>query len=171
MNQIKSTPRDVFLYLLAMVTLYFNSFNLIRLFFEYISVLIPDPLRQFHDPGSAMRFSIASLMIIFPVFIWVSRFLNRDIAKSPEKAELKIRKWLVYLTLFVAALLIIGDLIALIFNFLQGDLTSQFILKMLAVLLVAVSVFGYYLYDLRKKAGEFSQNAKIFVWVVPLWSL
>src|SRR5438132_4874360 len=43
-------------------------------------------------------------------------------------------KWLIYLTLFVAALIIIGDLVSLIYNFLGGDVTIKFVLKALSVL-------------------------------------
>ena len=60
---------------------------------------------------------------------------------------------MVYLTLFVAAITIIIDLIRLINNFYQGELTVAFLLKVLSVLLVTASVFGYYLWDLRVGAG------------------
>ncbi|MEK7085265.1 MAG: DUF5671 domain-containing protein, partial [Patescibacteria group bacterium] len=64
--------------------------------------------------------------------------------------NLRIRKWLVYFTLFAASLFIIGDLIALIYNFLQGELTVRFFLKILTVFFVAGSVFWYYFMDIRK---------------------
>jgi len=45
-----------------------------------------------------------------------------------------------------------GDLIAVLNSFLGGELSMRFFLKILAVLLVAGGVFGYYLYDLRRTA-------------------
>lgn len=162
-NIKKSSPRDVFMYLLVSVALYVSSFSTINLLFQYINVLFPDPLNYYEDPGSSIRWALALLIILFPVFVWVSRFLGRDLAVHPEKNEIRIRKWLLYFTLFLAALLIIGDLVALLYNFLEGELTARFSLKILAVLIVAAAVFGYYLYDLRKKPGEFSQQARIFV--------
>jgi amino acid transporter len=69
-----------------------------------------------------------------------------------------------YLTLFAAAILIIGDLVALLYNFLEGELTTRFALKIVAVLVVAAAIFWYYLYDLRRKPGEFSDKAKWFAW-------
>ncbi len=167
MDQIQKTyPRDVFLHLLTIITLYFSAFNFIRLIFEYVNVAFPDPLNPHYDPGGSMRWAIAALIVIFPVFLWGSRFLNNDIAKAPEKAELRIRKWLIYFTLFAAAALIIGDLVALVFNFLQGEFTLRFLLKVLTVLVTALAVFWYYFYDLRKKPDEFAPRAKIFVWAV-----
>ena len=68
----------------------------------------------------------------------------------PEKRNLRIRKWLIYFTLFAAALIIIGDLVALIFSLLGGELTVRFLLKVVTIFFVAGSVFYYYLWDLRR---------------------
>lgn len=163
---VKSSPKDVFLQLLTVAALYFCAFNFTTLVFKLIETGFPDPLNQYYDFGSSVRWSIASLIIIFPVYLWAARFLHRDMAANPEKADLKIKKWLLYFTLFAAAVLIIGDLVALIFNFLEGELTIRFSLKILAILAVAASVFGYYLYELKRKPADFSARARIFVWAV-----
>lgn len=163
---LKSSPRDVFMHLLNIAGLYASAASLITLFFQYINVAFPDSLNPYYDPGDSIRWAMASLIIIFPVFLWVSRFLHKDLEVSPEKSDLRIRKWLLHLTLFAAAILIIGDLVTLIYNFLQGELTVPFLLKVLSVLVVAAAVFGYYLYDLKKKPQGFSRNTKIFVWAV-----
>jgi uncharacterized membrane protein len=70
--------------------------------------------------------------------------------KDADKRASKIRKWLTYLTLFIAAGIIIGDLIALVFNLLAGDLTLRFLLKVLVVGGISGTIFGYYLSELRK---------------------
>jgi hypothetical protein len=162
----KSSPRDVFMYLLTTILLYFCVYSVINLLLEYMNVAFPDPLNPYYDAGNSIRWSLAFLIIMYPVYFWVSRFLHKDIVKEPGKSDIKIRKWLLYFTLFVAALLIIGDLVALIYNFLQGEITARFLLKVFFVLAVAVAVFWYYLYDLRKVPGTFSGKAKAFVWAV-----
>lgn len=86
--------------------------------------------------------------------MWVSWLLNKAIDKDPDKRSSKIRKWLTYITLFIAAGVIIGDLITLVYNVLNGELTTRFILKVLTVGGIAGSIFGYYLWDLRKEEKE-----------------
>jgi len=162
----KSSPRDVFMYLLGTILLYFCAWSVINLLLEYMNVAFPDPLNPFYNAGDSIRWALAFLIIMFPVYFWVSRFLHKDIVREPGKSDIKIRKWLLYFTLFVAALLIIGDLVALIYNFLQGEITVRFVLKVVFVLAVAAAVFWYYLYDLRKVPGTFSRQAKVFVWSV-----
>lgn len=161
---MKSTPRDVFVYLLATIALYFSAYAVIALLLGYINILLPDPLKDYYfDPRGSIRWPLALLVVIFPVYVWASRFIRRDIAHEPAKADIRVRRWLLNLTLFLAALLIIGDLVGLMFNFLEGDLTTQFTLKVVAVLTVAASVFWVYLYDLRTKGAKLHGNARVAV--------
>lgn len=152
-------PKDVFLHLLAIITLYASAGSFVALIFQYINVLIPDPLDRSGYYGllssySIIRWSISALVIIFPVYVATSWFLNKSYASSPTKRNLRIRKWLVYFTLFAAALIIIGDLVTLIFNLLGGELTARFLLKIVTVFFVAGSVFYYYFWDLRRHQIE-----------------
>jgi len=144
--------REAFLYLLLFLTLYWSSFSFGQLLYQFINRAFPDPLIMYYGMGdtTTIRMDVASILIAFPVFLWISWFLAKGIAKDPEKRGSKIRKWLTYLTLFIAAGIIIGDLIALVFNLLAGDLTPRFILKVLTVGGIAGAIFGYYLMELRK---------------------
>ncbi len=160
---VKSSPRDVFMHLFATIALYFSAWSVINLLIQYISAVFPDPLNHYFEPGSSTRWSMALLIIIFPAYLWVSRFLHRDLVANPEKSDLRVRRWLLYLTLFLAALLIIGDLVALIYNFLEGELTMRFFLKVLSALAVGAAVFWYYLYDLRARPGPLAPHALLFV--------
>src|SRR3989344_3154358 len=158
-HRAKTGPKDVFLHLLAIITLYASAISFSVLLFQYINVLIPDPLGvggYYYAQGAnqTIRWSLAMLMVIFPVFLGANWFLNKDYRAHPEKRNARIRKWLLYFTLFVAALIIIGDVVALIYNLLGGELTARFLLKMLTILFVAGSVFGYYLADIRKHHTE-----------------
>lgn len=150
----KNLPRDVFLYLLSIITLIASAISLGILLFQYINIYFPDIINDYHVSASAyfslIRQSLATLIVIFPVYFFVSRFLAKDIEENPEKRDLKIRKWLLYFTVFVAALVIIGDLVTLINAYLNGDLTSQFILKILAILFITGSIFSYYFSELRE---------------------
>lgn len=166
-----TTPRDFFLHLLHIITLYGSSIALLSILWQLINLAFPDPtqdLYRYFAVNGAIRWGIAFLIIMFPALLGTGKFLESVYKKEPEKKELKIRKWLVYLTLFVTALIIIGDLIRLIFEFLQGELTPRFILKFISVLAVAVAVFWYYLQGLREKEWKiFGWNAKrIFVWKI-----
>ena len=115
--------------------------------------------------ANSVRLSTSILIIVIPVYILTSWLLEKDLANNHERRELKLRKWLIYFTLFISAVTIIVDLIIFVFNFLSGELTIQFFLKVLVVLLVAGAVFGYYIWDLRRKEIK-SKTPKILAWIL-----
>lgn len=138
------------------------------LYIQYISALFPDPL-NFYYTGMAngVRWATSILVIAIPVYILTSWLLGKDLREIPAKRELKLRKWLTYFTLFISAVTIIVDLIMFVFRFLNGDLTIQFFLKVFVVLLVAAAVFGYYIWDLRRKNTK-TKTTKILAWILSI---
>ena len=164
MTDSHTYPRDFFLYLLATVTLYVSTVSVLMLLFQFINLALPDPLDYMEGVRGIIRWGAALLTILFPVFALVTRFLHRDLVSNPEKGEYRIRKWLLYLTVFAAALLIIGDLVALLFNFLNGDLTLRFVIKILAIVLVAGLVFGYELWDVRRSNFVATAQCRTISW-------
>lgn len=154
----KASPKDVFLHLFAMGTFYFSVVNFLLLIFEYVNRAFPDAVNAYEYintySDSTIRFALSSLIVIFPVYILTTWYINKMYAKFPEKRDIRIRKWLVYLTLFIAAGTVIGDLVTLINTFLSGEITTRFILKVIAVLFVAGASFGYYLWDLKRHNAE-----------------
>ncbi len=149
-NKPKNTPKDFFIYFGVMLTLYVSVGAVLALWFSYIDFLYPDQLYAYYDfYSSSIRSYIAMLLIIFPAFMALSWYASKQLIEAPEKRELPVRKWLLFLTLFVAVASVLGDMVALIDTFLGGELTTRFILKVLAVLVVAGSVVAYYGLDLR----------------------
>src|SRR3989344_8213169 len=161
------TPKDFFLWLAAMAALYVSAISLITLWFEYINYLFPDELQPYVDPFSGtIRYSIASLTVIFPLYVFLTRLLNQDVRRDPMKKEIWVRRWVIYLTLFVAGITLVVDLIVLINTFLGGDLTTRFILKVVAVFVVVLGFFWYYLSDLRGVWERKVQMAHTLGWIV-----
>ena len=154
----KVSPKDVFMHLLAIVTLYVSAVTFLVLLFQFIDIAFPDVLSRgyyaLQGSYSMIRFSIATLLVVFPVYIFTMRFLNKSYEANPTKRDLRIRKWLIYFTLFIVALVVIGDLVALINSFLGGEITTRFSLKALSILFVTGSIFFYYFADIKKHNTE-----------------
>ena len=147
------SAREAFLYLIMFLTLYISAISTGSLLFSFINRFIPDPvLSQYavDASGSAIRSATAALIITFPIFLFVANLLQKAIQRDPAKRGSKVRKWLTYLTLFIAAVSIIVDLIVLVGSLLSGELGTRFLLKVAIVLLIAGTAFGYYLWDLRR---------------------
>ena len=157
----RSTAKDVFVHLFAIVTLYVSVISFIALCFAYIDVLFPDALDFFYAGTlDQIRGSMASVMVMWPAFVGISWLMQHDARADGERREVGIRKWLLYLTLFVTAITIVVDLITLMNFFLNGEITMRFILKVIVVLATAAAVFGYYLWDLRTEDAPASSLPK-----------
>lgn len=151
-NPVRSTPKDVFMHLFNIVTFYLSVIGSITLYIQYINALFPDTLNYyFTSIANGVRWSSSVLFVAVPAYLLSSWFLSKDLAKTPEKRDLKLRKWLIYFTLFISAITIIVDLMIFVYNFLDGELTIRFFLKVIVVLLIAGAVFGYYLWELKRQ--------------------
>lgn len=151
-----TTPKDFFLNLGWLITLYGSVISLINLLFETINRSFPDVLNyQSYTLGTydtSLRLSIACLIVFFPVYIIVTRYMRKIAKTDPTKRETWSRKWFVYLTVFLTSITILVDLIVLINTFLNGEITTRFIMKVITVLIITGITFGYYIFDLKKES-------------------
>ena len=151
------SAREAFLYLVMFCTLYVSAFQLGSLLFQVIDRTFPDEIasRQTEEYArSAMRWSVSGLIVAFPVFVFMSSLIAREVARDPVKRSSTIRKRLTFVTLFIAALVLIGDVTTVVYNALGGELTTRFLLKVLTVAVIAGTTFGYYLWDVRQDDPE-----------------
>jgi hypothetical protein len=140
--------RVAFLHLVLFATLYTSAYNVGALLFLLLERWLPDAARPGGEIG-AVRGSVAGIVIAFPLFMLVGWLIARSFAREPEQRGSAVRKWLTYVTLFIASLVLIGDLIFLINTLLSGELPPRVLLKVAVVFLIAGVVFWHYLRELQ----------------------
>jgi hypothetical protein len=144
--------RDAFLDLVMFATLYVAAFNLGSLLFDLINYWMPDPAVSSASSvylGYAIRWSASAMIVSTPVFLFIAMLTGREVRRDPAKRASKVRRWTTYLTLFIASTTLIGDVTALVYNLLGGELTTRFLLKIAVVAVIASTAFVYYLSSLR----------------------
>ncbi len=146
----KITAKDFFLHIAVIALLYAGAVALLNLLFRVINVAFPQVTKYNYYDSSSISLPVATLIVAFPLFLFLSNLLRKSYVADPSKREYPVRRGLIYLTLFVAGAVLAGDLVTLIYFFLDGqELTTAFLLKILSVLVVTGSIFGYYLDDLK----------------------
>jgi len=138
------------LWLGALVALYWSVVAFIFLMFDYINYALPNTLSYYVDPyQSSIPYEMASIIVLFPIGLFLMWLIRRDMVKDPTRSQLWVRRWALIFTLFVAGVAAAGDLIALLTTFLRGeDITLAFILKVAVVFAVAAVVFMHFIADL-----------------------
>jgi len=156
-----------FYYLLSLVALIFMSLGVGMIVFGIINKTVPDALNLLSSNiDSQLKFAISALLIASPIFYLVVNLIYRGLKKEEISRESGIRRWLTYLTILISALIILGVFIGVINSFLSGDLTGQFVLKALTILVIAGLVFSFYFYDIRRREVIKKDIIfRIFFWV------
>lgn len=151
----KASTVDVVINFFSFILLGIVATALGTLYFQVINLSFPDALDGTNWYGqsaatSAIHYSIAALLIGFPMYYFAMRLWFRKFREDEGRTESKLSKWLTYLVLLVTAVTIVGDLIATVYTLLQGEITVRFFLKALVILGVAGGVFGFYYLERKK---------------------
>lgn len=138
---------NLFSFILMWVSLFATG----SILFNVINYYFPDPLATNYYStdlasfGAAITYAIAALVISLPLYILSIRYWLKKFTGAIAHTEARLSRFLTYVILLAVALTIVGDLISLLYNFLQGEFGMRFVLKSLTVLLLAViTAFFYY---------------------------
>lgn len=148
----KLSPRFFFVSLGVLVTLIATVTSFLNLVFETLAKHFPDVLNSTYSYGyntynyESMRTALATLIIVFPVFLVLSKFWTKIVSEGLGSTDAIIKKWMLYLVLFLASIVVIADLVTLVRYFVAGEITIRFILKVIVVLVTA-GLSGFYYYS------------------------
>jgi len=162
----KTTPRDFFLHIGATIALYASVIALMNLAFEIINRLLPDQLNNYLNANSII-YPISILVVLVPVLYLLEWLISHEILRVVEKKEVWVRKWMIYLTLFLTGATMVGDLVALINIYLNGEISGRFVWKVVIVLILSSAVFKYYFFSIN----ENMYWSKIVKKIIPWWGI
>lgn len=139
------SAREAFLYGLMFCALAATAWHVTRLGFELIDLWVPDPAEvRVGGQSGGIRWSVATLVVVMPLFLFLTARTARAARANEGLRRSAVRKWVGYITLFLSALALLGDLIAVIYAFLSGDLTMRFLAKAVLVAVTSGLIFLYF---------------------------
>ncbi|MDQ5901586.1 MAG: hypothetical protein QG580_301 [Patescibacteria group bacterium] len=146
----KLSPKFFFLSLGVLVSLVASVVSFLNLIFQALNKRFPDALNSTYTYGysswdyDAIRASLATLIIVFPVFLTLSYFWKKVGSVGLSRVDEIIKKWMVYLILFLSSVVVVVDLVTLVRYFVAGEITQRFLIKVGVTLLVALVSLVYY---------------------------
>lgn len=168
------TAKHFALQLGSLVSLYLSLSFLLVLLFGLINLLYPDAtngIYEIESASSSVRIGIAMVLVFFPTYLTLTRLVNSNRRNSKDNKYLGLTKWLIYLSLLIGGGALLGDLVAVIMTFLEGEITVRFILKALSVLLVVGAAFYYYVLDAREYWNTREKQSIIFAGITTMFVL
>lgn len=159
-NQIESKKLNIgffFLSLGLIISLITSIVSFLGLAFSALDKKFPDVLNASYQYGyndysfESMRVALSTLIIFFPVFLVIAYFWTKYKDEVLSITDKLIKKWLIYIVLFLSALVVVIDLVTLVRYFVSGEITTRFILKVLITLIIALFVGIYYIFELKNK--------------------
>lgn len=142
---------EAFFYAMMFIALAMTAWNITTLGFELINLWLPDITgwRRGYSIGS-VRWAISMLVVFFPLFLILNIRAVRATRQDLARRRSAVRKWFGYVTLFLASIALLGDLIAVIYALLNGDLTARFFSKSALVAITAGLVFAYFRIEMNE---------------------
>lgn len=159
-----NTARNFALQLGSLIALYIALSAIVAVVFSVINIMYPDPVEGYWAYDSAqqgIRFGVAMLIVFFPTYIILTRFVNQ-IRRKETGAYLTLTKWLVYLSLLVGGGILLGDFVAIILTYLNGEITLRFILKAITLCFVIGAAFYYYILDARMYWNTHEKHSQVY---------
>ena len=145
--QATFSARDFFIYALTFGLMFCGAIYLVVLIHALIDLWMDDAI---FGITRNIRWAMAVLIVTTPLYLWLTVKERGRVLADPALYRSAIRRWLTYLTLLASATVLLGDMIAVIYAFLNGDFTLQFLLKTIVVMVVAGGIFLFYLSDIRR---------------------
>lgn len=143
-----------FQYVILFITLYVSATALGGILHHAVDRFISDPLTRV-DYGAAVgevfiKGYLAAIIVAYPIFAFLFVVLKKQVLERPGVRNLRIRKILIYLTMIGTFIIMIGHLITTIYSLLGGSVTMKSLAHLLVTLVVAGSIFGYLLNEVRE---------------------
>lgn len=158
-TKVRLAPRVAFYVLMAFVTLYITLFSMGGTLFLLIERWLPDVTDYALGFDGSIRNFLAALIVALPAYLLTNHLFAKSAQVNPSIRKSGTWKWLTYITLFIAACIVLGNLITLVYNLLNGEITLRFILKVMTLFVLAGGTFAYYFWDAREDNTESSSNA------------
>ena len=135
----RAALRDAVVYALIFASLFAIAWHAVQFGVELVDVVFPDGPRDWWGMTS-LRWSFSVLVVTLPVFAALHIYAARDTARAANA----VRSRIAAVALFLVALVLLGDAVAVVFAALGGEITARFITKAGVVAGVALMVAAYY---------------------------
>jgi hypothetical protein len=149
---------DGFEHFLMFATLYIFSTSLALVLYSLIDHWVPgldQNLRQFTSGLSkakieSLRWYLALMIVSFPFFAFFLLNVTKRTLIKPEMRSIDVRKFFIYITLFITFIIMFYNVLYTVYSFLNGNIYLNFILHLLTTLSISGLIFAHFAFQVME---------------------
>jgi len=152
-----TTMWDAFEHILMFISLYVMAVSIALIMNFFVDKWFPGITSNSYSSyitdqveSTTLRAYMAALIVSFPLFAFFFLHITKRTISNSNMRNMKARKVLIYITLTVTFIIMLSSIITTVFNFLNGNLSVNFLFHILVTLIVSGIVFGYYFYQIKE---------------------
>jgi hypothetical protein len=92
---------------------------------------------------------LAAIIVSYPIFAFMFIKIKKQTLKDPSVKYLRSRKRLIYSTLVVTFAVMLGNIIKIVYYFIEGNVSLNFVLHFLVPVIICGLIFKHYLTEVR----------------------
>ncbi len=143
---------DVFEHILLFISLYVFATSFTLLLHTFVDRWVPPASGAYNSyramssyTGTLMRGYLAAIIVSYPLFAFLFLRVAKNTFANSELRKIKARKTMIYLTLIITFIISLINFISIVYNFLGGNVSFNFLLHFLTTFGVSSLIFLYYL--------------------------
>ena len=151
---VKESLWDTFEHILLFISLYVFAIAFTLMLHQFIDGISPAA-----ENTNALRYVSKYLVRGYLASLIVSFFflrVKKRAQKNPDVRHLASRKRLIYFTMIVAFIIVLFNITSIIYNFLSGNVTLNFLLHFAATVGVASIIFAYLLNEIKEERKAYA---------------
>lgn len=154
-NMRKGNMWDSFQHILMFISMYVLWISLMLMINTFIDRWVPAPSSYYGSIYSsysnyAVTGYMSSIIVSFPLFAFFFIKLTKDTKKNPFIRNLRSRKHLIYITLVVTFIVVLSKVVQIVYSFLEGNVTANFLLHFVNIVGSSGLIFAYYLGQVKE---------------------
>lgn len=128
-----------------LILLIINIISIIMIIFSVIDVLIKENISNSNYYNySDLHSSIALISITLPLHLVLSYYIRKEHIKNIKEGNSPVKKFTIGATVIASLIAICGSLFSIIYQYLEGEISSRFIAKVIFSLILSIILFLYY---------------------------
>lgn len=142
---------DAFEHILLFISLYVLATSLALMLHLFVDKYIPGiSTSRLMIYSYLARGYMASLIVSYPLFSFFFLRSIKRVHNNPSIRNIHSRKVLIYFTLVVTFLIVLANIVSIIYNFLGGNVTLNFIFHFAVTVIISSIIFWYYLNEVKE---------------------